>query len=73
VADCKAFLGISTPAGDNFVDNGHLTRQSACNDAIFLKVPIQQADSAANKIKDLRAHRYRPDSRRKKIATFSFC
>lgn len=38
---------------DIFVDKAPLTRQKACNDAVFYKLPVQQANIYPNKIKHL--------------------
>jgi hypothetical protein len=57
VTDYKEILQISTQTGDNFVDKAPLTRQTASNGAIFLKLPVQKADPALNGINDLRTHR----------------
>jgi hypothetical protein len=55
VADFAAFFPISTANVDIFVDNSHLTAQTARNRAVPNKVPVQKADFISFKIKDLDA------------------
>jgi hypothetical protein len=41
---------------DIFVDKDLLTRQTACNDGLFNKLHVAQAENFLNKINDLNSH-----------------
>jgi len=43
---------------DIFVDKGVLTRQTALNDAISNKLPVQCAEKSTFKINDLKTHKF---------------